>query len=278
MNLIYKSGAKELKDVDDSKGIIKGIGSYFGNEDSDGDVMVKGCYTKSIQENLKRMRYLYQHSMHNVIGKFMELVETDNSLDFVAQLAVKTQLGKDVFELIKGGFIDENSVGFMTVKSNYDEKDGLNYITEAKLFEISAVTLAANPLATMEGYKSALGDIHGSIKAAEYIIERISALQKLVKSNISDDLGFAVEFEMNALKDFVSMLDTKSDNDEPTEQDLQEEATQPEPAEQEKQDDSHSEDKREEETKSESVIIEPTETEIEAINAHGIYSYLRENF
>ena len=73
---------------------------------------MKGAYKKTIAENGSRVKYLYQHDMNQPIGKMTELYEDDKGLVFVAEIA-KTQLGKDVVELMKSGVITENSVGIL---------------------------------------------------------------------------------------------------------------------------------------------------------------------
>lgn len=196
-NVVYKS-AEGLLDVDDSKGIVKGLGSVFGNVDSDGDIIEKGAYTKTIQENFGRIKYLYQHRLDKPIGKMVELNETDEALEFVSEIAIKTQLGKDVFEMIKAGVISENSVGFRTMKEKYDQIEKVNRIKEVKLYEISAVTLAANPLAQIQSTKSSVEEMVAMRN--EWIEQRFESLEKLIKSNISDELGLAVEFELKSLK------------------------------------------------------------------------------
>ena len=198
----YKS-AQSITDVDDSKGIVKGLGSVFGNVDSDGDVMVKGAFSKTIQENKHRIKYLYQHRLDKPVGKMEELKETSEGLEFVAKLALKTTLGKDVFEMIKAGVLTENSVGFMTVKQDYDKVQKFNEIKEVKLYEISAVTVAANPLAFIEEVKSESEGKSKNEVMSEYLTERFNALETLIKSNISDELGLAAEFEIKSLKELA---------------------------------------------------------------------------
>ena len=198
--ILYKSYSEGLTDIDESKGIVKGLGSVFGNVDSDGDIIEKGAYTKTIQENRNRIKYLYQHRIDKPIGKMVELNETDLGLEFVAEIATKTSLGKDVFEMIKAGVITENSVGFRTMKEKYDQVEKVNRIKEVKLYEISAVTLAANPLALIEGVKSME---EAKNLRNEWISERFDNLQTLLKSNISDELGLAVEFELKSLKELA---------------------------------------------------------------------------
>lgn len=210
MNKILFKSAQSVTDIDESQGLVKGMGSVFGNVDSDGDIIVKGAYTKTIKENRDRIKYLYQHRLDQPIGTMKELNETNDGLEFVAQLATKTQLGKDVMEMIKAGVITENSVGFATVKESFDKEKAVNYIKEVKLYEISAVTIAANPLAVIEDIKSG-GETKEEL-INRYLEERFDALETLVKSNISDSLGLAVEFEIKQLKELALKDITKPSN------------------------------------------------------------------
>jgi HK97 family phage prohead protease len=189
--ILYKAApVGELIDADEKAGIIKGYGSYFGNKDSDNDVITKGAYKKTIAENGDRVKYLYQHDMNQPIGKMTELYEDDKGLVFVAEIA-KTQLGNDVVELMKSGVITENSVGIMPIQKN--NKGDYREITEVKLYEISAVTLAANDQAKIL-------DVKGNIDV-DKLSKRYDNLSKLIrKGNISDEMGFAIEAEILKLK------------------------------------------------------------------------------
>ena len=189
--ILYKAApVGELIDADEKAGIIKGYGSYFGNKDSDNDVIMKGAYKKTIAENGERVKYLYQHDMNQPIGKMTELYEDEKGLVFVAEIA-KTQLGKDVVELMKSGVITENSVGIMPMQKN--NKGDYREITEVKLYEISAVTLAANDQAKIL-------DVKGNVDV-EKLSKRYDNLTKLIrKGEISDEMGFAIEAEIQKLK------------------------------------------------------------------------------
>lgn len=189
--ILYKAApVGELIDADEKAGIIKGYGSYFGNKDSDNDVIMKGAYKKTIAENGERVKYLYQHDMNQPIGKMTELYEDEKGLVFVAEIA-KTQLGNDVVELMKSGVITENSVGIMPMQKN--NKGDYREITEVKLYEISAVTLAANDQAKIL-------DVKGNVDV-EKLSKRYDNLTKLIrKGEISDEMGFAIEAEIQKLK------------------------------------------------------------------------------
>ena len=191
MSIIFKASPMgEIADIDEKMGIVKGYGSYFGNKDSDNDVIAKGAYQKTIKENGERVRYLYQHDMTQPIGKMKELYEDEKGLMFVAEIP-KTTLGMDVLELIKGGVITENSVGILPLQKQM--KDDYREITEVKLYEISAVTLAANDQAKIL-------DVKGNVDYQK-LYKRFDSLAKIIrKGNVSDEMGYAIESEILKLK------------------------------------------------------------------------------
>ncbi len=191
MSIIFKASPMgEIADIDEKMGIVKGYGSYFGNKDSDNDVIAKGAYQKTIKENGERVRYLYQHDMTQPIGKMKELYEDEKGLMFVAEIP-KTSLGMDVLELIKGGVITENSVGILPLQKQM--KEDYREITEVKLYEISAVTLAANDQAKIL-------DVKGNVDYQK-LYKRFDSLAKVIrKGEISDEMGYAIESEILKLK------------------------------------------------------------------------------
>lgn len=209
MSFLYKaSPLGELSDYDEKNSIVKGYGSYFGNKDADNDIIMRGAYQKTIKENGERVKYLYQHNMMQPIGKMNELYEDQKGLVFVAEIP-KTSLGKDVIELMKAGIITENSVGILPIVKQ--DKGDYRELKEVKLFEISAVTLAANDQAKITSVK---GDIE-----FEKIEERYDNLCKLIrKGDISDEMGYAIESEIYKLKSlFINATQPADEVTEPTE-------------------------------------------------------------
>ena len=206
--IIYKSSpVGELIEADEKAGIVKGYGSYFGNVDSDGDIINAGAYSKTISENGERVKYLYQHDMDKPLGKMVALYEDDKGLVFEAHIP-KTRLGMDVIELMKAGVITENSVGILPVRK--EMVDGSRHINEVKLFEVSAVTLAANDQAMIL-------DVKGNFDK-EKVFKRYDRLAKLIrKGDISDDLGYALEAEILKLKSLFDKALTQPTDVEVTE-------------------------------------------------------------
>ena len=189
--MIFKQTSIGLEDIDESNGIVKGYGSVFNNIDSDNDIILAGAYTKTLNENGSRVRYCNQHRIDQPLGKFTELREDSNGLYFVAEIP-KTRLGEDVLLLMKNGVINENSVGIMPIVKSF-RQDGVRELKEVKLYEISCVTLAANPLAMIT-------DAKGEIDQ-ELLSKRFDVLAKMIKKeNVSDELGYAIESELMKLK------------------------------------------------------------------------------
>ena len=151
----------EMKRINDSdeEGTIEGIASTFGgNPDSDGDVIERGAFAKSLLErgpNAKQnVRFLWQHDRTRPIGAVRMLQETDVGLAFKNKITTGSTDGKNAYELIKDGAVDQISIGFIPVEQTYNSETGINTIHEARLFEISVVTFPANSDAVITGVKS----------------------------------------------------------------------------------------------------------------------------
>ena len=199
--ILYKQASiGSLEDIDEVNGIVKGYGSYFGNIDSDNDIIMQGAYTKTLLENKSRVRYVNQHRIDQPLGKFNELYEDQKGLAFVAEIPM-TRMGEDILLLMKNGVITENSVGIMPIQKNY-RQDGVRELKEVKLYEISCVTLAANPMAVIT-------DAKGEIDQ-ELLAKRFDVLAKMIKKeNVSDELGYAIEGELMKLKSLLVELSTR---------------------------------------------------------------------
>ena len=205
-NVIYKQG--QISDIDENLGIVKGYGSVFGNKDSDNDIIEKGAYKRTIKNNGSRVKYLYHHDITKPIGKMKELYEDEKGLVFVAEVP-KTTFGNEVLELMKYGVIDENSVGIMPVKKDYDE-DGVRMIKEVKLYEISAVTNAAND-------EAKILEVKGQYNDTDYLSKRFDNLIKVIrKGSVSDDLGYLIEYELEVLKSLIARDNTHQSDEELT--------------------------------------------------------------
>jgi HK97 family phage prohead protease len=140
-----------VKDVSRKDRTIKGYFSIFDNVDSDGDVITKGAYTKTLESAKNRVQHLFMHSpMLGAIGKIKQLKEDNTGLYFESEL-LKTSLGNDVLEMYDSGAVKEHSVGFNTIKD--DTKEDARYIHEIKLWEGSTVLWGANEQAVRKAFE-----------------------------------------------------------------------------------------------------------------------------
>lgn len=142
---------------DEGKGYFKGYASVFGNKDLGNDVVEMGAFTKSLmRKKPNQIKMLFQHDTKEVIGVYNELREDKNGLYVEGQLALGTQKGREVYELMKMGAIDGLSVGYRVDQKgyHYDDKSKRRHLKEVDLMEISAVTFPMNPKARVRMVKA----------------------------------------------------------------------------------------------------------------------------
>jgi hypothetical protein len=145
-----KNFSFEVKAIDDNT--FEGYASVFRNVDSYNDVIEPGAFTKTIQE-AKRVKVLWQHDPMQPIGK-PEVMQEDNHGLYVKARISKTPKGLEAMQLIRDGVIDEMSIGYNTIKEDWDAAKGVRIIKELKLWEFSPVTFAANDQAVITGAKN----------------------------------------------------------------------------------------------------------------------------
>ena len=143
----------ELKqfEEDDDFFFFKAYGSTFGNTDLLDDVVVKGAFEKSLREMTPKL--LYQHDMRKPVGIITSAKEDNIGLFLEGKLPKSVTLSKDVGNMLKTGVIDSMSIGFSVEKFTAHE-DGVRFLEELKLFEVSFVTLPANPSARVTDIKT----------------------------------------------------------------------------------------------------------------------------
>ena len=139
-----------IKDIDTAGRRVKIMLSKFNNVDSDGDIIVKGAFTKSILErgsesqSNRKIKFLRYHDFEHQIGTFKKLEETADGLIAYGELSRSTK-GNDAFLDYQDGVITEHSIGFQTINDKIEvRQDGTQILKEVILWEGSAVTFGAN--------------------------------------------------------------------------------------------------------------------------------------
>ncbi len=139
-----------------------GFGSTFNNEDLVGDVMLQGCFKKSLKEITPTI--LWQHDSRQPIGVPEFIAETKEGLELKVIMPIEDEfVSRRVMPQLKIGSIKAMSIGFRVI--DFFIKDGIRFIKECKLLEVSLVTFPANPEAVITSVKS-LGSFQGDLPFA----------------------------------------------------------------------------------------------------------------
>lgn len=193
--ILYKQTAHEIKDLDKAKGVVIAYANAYNNEDSDGDISAPGSFTKTVNENYKRIRVLKDHNSTISLGVPLEIKANDAfGLLTTSQFNMQKEVSRDMFTdiqlYVENKLNAELSIGYSPVKR--DEKNR-KIITEYKLFEYSFLTSwAANELATVQGVKnlkSTQGIMELLTKAynLDYSDTRLKQIETILKSLDSNE-------------------------------------------------------------------------------------------
>ena len=171
MNEIQTKNCPEIKVSRDEQHLyVEGYGAYYGNKDSDADVIAPGAFAEFLaSDDAKRAVLCWQHDFTQPIGAFEDLHEDDKGLYFRAKIA-NTQQGRDAAELVEAGVLNEFSIGYGVKEAEYpqEDPDGVQRILKnLYLYEISLVTRAANPKATLTGTERKEEDVEASEAPAQ---------------------------------------------------------------------------------------------------------------
>lgn len=186
MEIQFKNHAGSIevkKEKDDGTLSIRAYALAFGNIDSYGDIIKAGACDKwLLSKDSDRCALCYQHDIHSVIGIITAKGVDDKGLWIEADI-LPTQQGKDVQILMRAGAIKEFSIGYYADSWSYGkvENQEVRYLEEISIVEVSPVTRAANPLATLTDMKAE--DMAGSLAAMPEA--QLLSLQDAVKEEIA---------------------------------------------------------------------------------------------
>ena len=189
----FKQISYDLKDLDETKGVVIAYANAYNNEDSDKDISQFGSFEKSVNENFKRIRVLKDHNPTMMIGVPLDINLKDTyGLLTTSQFNMKKDMGRDMFTDVKlmydTGLNAELSIGYKVMQR---DKKNVNIITEYKLMEYSFLSSwAANELSTVQDIKS--------IKSTYGILQLI---EKSYNLDYSDTRLRQIETILKALTD-----------------------------------------------------------------------------
>jgi len=188
----------EVKEVNEEEGTFTGYAATFSKSpDSYGDIIDKGAFSKTLKEHGKRVKILWNHNTMEPIGKPIEMSEDENGLLVRGKLSLGVQRAREVLSLMKDDVINEMSIGYDTITEKFDDAIGskVRHLKEVKLWDVSPVTFAANPEATISGIKSEL----------DKLLKSGRVLSPANKSKVN-----------NAITSLQALLDSATEETEPS--------------------------------------------------------------
>jgi len=199
------STTMSIKDVDVKSRTVAGYFSAFDNVDSDGDLIKKGAFAKSINDrgpasnSNRKIAHLAHHDIRRPIGVIQVLKEDNHGLYFESKLGEHTD-GDDALKMYEAGIIKEHSIGFQYIddKTTWVETESKNdiqatsegeifleksngyfEISEVKLWEGSYVTFGANSSTPSYG-------VIKSIEDQKNYLNEINSRMKLIRKELSN--------------------------------------------------------------------------------------------
>jgi len=147
----------EVKEIT-STGNFTGYGSVYSIVDRGGDIVAPGAFTESLANLAEKKRMpamLFGHQASQLpVGAYQSIKEDAAGLWLDGNLAIDTQLGGDLYKLMKMKALSGLSIGFVTRDDSYDRVTGIRTIKKADLWEVSLVNFPMNDAARVQSVKS----------------------------------------------------------------------------------------------------------------------------
>lgn len=136
--------ALDTKTITDA-GEFEGYASTFENVDNGGDIAVQGCYAETLRKRpAPQIKMLWNHNSDEPIGRWVEAREDSHGLFVKGKLLLGVQRARETLELMREGAVGGLSIGYRTVKADYDLQSDTRRLLEVDLREISVVTMPMN--------------------------------------------------------------------------------------------------------------------------------------
>lgn len=175
----YEAFKFELGSTNES-GEFSGYAAVFGNRDDGDDIIEKGAFAKTIINDFDRIKILSQHDDFELpIGKPLELREDDKGLYIRGKIS-NTQKGRDIQTLLKDGVLNELSIGYDIITSDFDNK-GIRHLREIRLWEVSIVNWAMNDQAKINEVKSLAETLKKEVKSGNITQSRLDTLKPFIE-------------------------------------------------------------------------------------------------
>ena len=138
------------------EGEFTGMAAIYEVADMNGDIIRRGAARRTIQQN-PEVPILHSHDLSRPLGLGM-LTETDDGVQIQGRLNLDTQDGKDARSNMQKRVFRGLSIGFDVLRRTFIEDPVTHEVTriieELQIWEVSPVTVPAQPMALIRGSKS----------------------------------------------------------------------------------------------------------------------------
>lgn len=145
--------------MDEKTGLFTAYANTKNFIDHVKDRAVDGCYVNSIEKhkNANTMpKMFWSHNPYELpVGAWRSMVEDSKGL-LMGGVLSKTTMGQDIEILAKDGALDSFSIGYETIKEQWNRDKGCNDLIDIHIKEVSWVNFACNEQSLLQEMKSAL--------------------------------------------------------------------------------------------------------------------------
>lgn len=224
------NGKSGVLNLDEAQGMVECFVSGIGNKDSVGDIVHSGAFTKSLMR--RKPRVVWGHNWNDPIGKVLEIYEvppTDPRLPMKMKMAgigglfarvqfnLNSEKGKEAFANVAFfGEDQEWSIGYKTLRAQFDQKSQANMIYELELYEVSPVLHGANQLTGTISVKAGMPGTYAMEGTTETVGQERPAMSDELEEELQKVLGNQVSVtEVDEENGMVSF--SKGSQSDPTE-------------------------------------------------------------
>lgn len=146
----------EIKFDKSKTGVFEGYASVFDVLDSDGDRMLKGCFSGVLKNQTRTTAMFFNHNSRMIpVGKWLEKKEDEKGLYVVGELTPNHSIASDLKASMLHGTVSGLSIGFSAKREDFTVTDtGRDFKNIQFLPEISICTMPANEEAGILSIKS----------------------------------------------------------------------------------------------------------------------------
>jgi uncharacterized protein len=183
----------DLKALGEGMGSFSGYGAVYGNVDRDEEVILPGAFAASLDSFVRDGFIGVAHDWDDSVATIKSASEDSYGLlidcEFHGDSESQAQRQKMLERLERGKTVGL-SVGFRVLEWGYDEEKEVRTIIRGDLYEVSIVTVPANPLAVVGAAKGANGEL--TERGLEHILRDAGIGRGLRRNIISHGLKAAL--------------------------------------------------------------------------------------